>query len=168
MLLMMWNTYGSARVQGGRSLRTLFAVVVIVVGIGAMLYAWRDLRRVQAAQSWPVARGEIIESQVVRGRSVRQQRAVWEARIRYRYEARGREYTGNTIVIGGTLDTEDRQRAQDRVDRWPVGASVPVFYDPGNPADGCLEREAEGFWFVTGIGALFVAVGVGIYMGWLG
>src|SRR3954467_1216488 len=52
--------------------------------------------------------------------------------IRYEYGVDGVTYRGDTIVAG-LITYNWKGPAERLVDRFPVGAKVPVFVDPGNP-----------------------------------
>lgn len=148
---------------------TLVGWMGMLAGLGAIGYAWLLHLRVQATESWPTARGEIIEASVEReaSSSMNNKSATFAPKIRYRYEVNGRQYTSNTIMLGGTLDTSSRDRAAERVQRWPVGTTVPVFYNPRRPQQSCLERKSEGIWFTVAIGAFFFVFGLS-FAGYIG
>ncbi|MFJ5724733.1 DUF3592 domain-containing protein [Streptomyces sp. NPDC093149] len=48
----------------------------------------------------------------------------------------------------------------------PVGARVEVRYDPADPSRWTLPAEGNGFWWLfVAIGALFVVIGLGFFLG---
>lgn len=147
----------------------LFGWVAMLAGAGAIGYAWLLHRRSEAIASWPTAHGEILGTAVEREHSTRGHgpRVTFAPRIRYRYEVKGRSFTSDTIAPGGTLDTSSEDRAAERTRRWPVGAKVPVFYNPRNPREAYLQSDAEGAWFIAAIGAVMGLAGLG-FAGFIG
>lgn len=151
-------------------METLFGSIAVVTGIGAIGYAWLLHKQVQATAGWPTARGEILEARMERESSsqLNNRSATFAPKIRYRYEVNGRSFTSNTIMPGGTLDTSSRERAEERLRRWPAGTVVPVFYNPRRPHQSCLERHAEGIGFTVAVGAFMIAFGLGFAGGYIG
>jgi hypothetical protein len=79
--------------------------------------------------------------------------------IRYRYRAGGKDLDGDRVQIGG-LPLTTRVLAGRLIARYPVGAHVDVYVDPGNPESALLEPAAAGniaaqlvFTVVFGFGA---------------
>ncbi len=61
-----------------------------------------------------------------------------EAVVAYEFSAGGKVRHGSRISIGETAGEEVAKALK----KYPVGASVPVYYDPANPDHCVLEREA--------------------------
>ena len=62
--------------------------------------------------------------------------------IRYEYEVGGRPYVNDKRTIGPVPKRVNPRRSQETLDRYPVGGVVPVYYNPENPQEAALEREA--------------------------
>ncbi|HEU0053617.1 MAG TPA: DUF3592 domain-containing protein [Longimicrobium sp.] len=114
-------------------------VLAVLIFAGGWM-AWvtgRDLYYSLAARSWPRARGEIVESQLVSGASV----VKWKGRliagelIRYSYQVRNRRHAGERVRFA-EFSLWGAKRA---VRRYPVGARVEVLYHPDRPALAALE-----------------------------
>ena len=59
----------------------------------------------------------------------------------YQYEIGGKTYQSQIIRAGEQfLSARIIGQAQAAVARYPVGATVTVFYNPANPAESALER----------------------------
>lgn len=126
------------------------------VGIGLVAYCRVLASRAERSQFWPPATGTVTRSEVVM--SSHQRSSVYRALIEYTYRVGDQDYTGDTICAGGTLDTSMRRHAERRCAKYPLGASVPVFYDPSHPDRSCLEKTAEGVGLFTAIGVGLIAV----------
>ena len=113
-----------------------FAIVVTV-----------KLREVRAASRWPSVPGEIVSA---RGsvKTVTTHHATYDenedktekrnfARITYKYMVGGKQYTSSRLSIGEDLGNDD---VQAKLERYPKGRVVEVFYDPAKPGKAVLER----------------------------
>lgn len=147
----------------------LFAWTAMLAGAGAIAYAWWLNQRAGVVASWPRTQGEVLESRVERERSssTHGSTITFAPRIRYQYEVQGRSFTSDRIAVGGTLDTSSKKRAAERTRRWPVGAKVPVFYNPRDPSEAYLKPDAESVWLIGAIGAVVGLVGLG-FAGFIG
>jgi hypothetical protein len=119
------------------------SLICTVVPIG--LVVWFILKRSkqrqalqQASRGWLSTSGRVITSrvQVSGGRYTSV-----SPYVLYEYEANGRLYQGAQIRAGDKfMRSGSSQDAYATVDRYPVGATVTVYYDPANPLESALER----------------------------
>jgi hypothetical protein len=131
---------------------TLAISLVMAVLIGELILTvdetqW-ELHSARASLTWPLVQGEVVSASVdeteisVGKRKVRG----FESKVIYRYTVAGRGYRGSLLYFGYRPDT-DPECTRRLVERYPPGARVNVFYEPGNPAAAVLEtghvRELE-------------------------
>ncbi len=117
----------------------LILVALVWVAKRVQLKSQQASAVLQSSQSWPSTTGTIVKSRVeVRGGSTT---TSVDAKIVYEYEVGGRQYQGEQIRV------DDRHRviqvggqAYEMIDRYPMGASVTVYYNPDDPAEAGLER----------------------------
>lgn len=111
-----------------------FGSLFSVVWIGAIVFAdgavavgaWRMFQSV----NWPTTSGTVTESELQRGR-----KSV-SLHIRYTYTANEQVHTGTQYDVGPAfLPSRKWPKVQAEL---PVGASVPVYYDPADPAMAVL------------------------------
>ncbi len=87
--------------------------------------------------------------------------------IHYEYNVDQKIYTADQVTFGPDgFDTPEE--AQQYADRYPVGSSVTVFYEPGNPAFAVLEPSVKDFASVPVLLSIFcvfsvIALFVSIY-----
>lgn len=141
-----------------------FAVVITV-----------KLRQVRAAARWPSVPGEIVSSAPSSGQ-VTTHHATYDesedkvevrnyARITYQYTVAGQPYTCSRLSVGEDLGNDD---VEGKLQRYPVGRAVQVFYDPADPAKAVLERDLPQGCAKAGliglglIGAIIVFFGYGL------
>jgi hypothetical protein len=70
------------------------------------------------------------------------------ADVQYTFEVDGRTYQNSRVLFGGNL-TLNMGIARDRVEEYPVGREVDVYYNPRNPAHATLLRKASWYLIVA-------------------
>lgn len=127
----------------------------MVVMVGAMIL--NAVLKVRRASSWAQAPGRIIRSQMAVRRPPEGNEigtVVNVPAVTYSFSVGGVTYQGTRVSLGDISG----KYAEEALARYPAGASVAVFYDPTDPSDCVLEREAPK-GAVKGCGlALLVAV----------
>jgi hypothetical protein len=136
---------------GGGTFLTIAATVLSIccsialpLGIfgGLGYYIYKNSQKAkavqQAAQSWLTTRGQVVLSRVeVSGGDT----TSVTPRVVYQYQVGAQTYQSETIRAGSQFFSVTSGRgAYDTVDRYPVGATVTVYYNPANPAESALER----------------------------
>jgi hypothetical protein len=84
--------------------------------------------------------------------------------VRYKYTVNGREFVGRRYRHGSWKSNDGTWKAIR--DSLPVGARVPVYHDPADPARSVLHRGLMGMdlfivWFLTP----FNLIGIGLFIG---
>jgi len=132
----------AALLLGGVLVCILLLCGALLIGIG--LFA---LQRFRAAASWPQAPGVIEKSEVVPERHFEDD-LFYNPVVRYCYTAPGGSYTGEKLATTGRL--YPKEAAARRVaNRYPVGTTVMVRYNPDDPSESIVERGLSGgFWFI--------------------
>jgi hypothetical protein len=108
--------------------------VLSFVAAGYARALWRR------SAGWPAAEGIVTHSAVIRdddGNLV--------PNVRYEYVVDSATHSGDRITLGVTFGSTFLSRFATRVtERYPVGKSVTVLYDPDDPSRACLERGRGG------------------------
>jgi len=132
----------------------LTTLVILVAGAAGLLIsfdAWDGWRLLNEAPHWPRTDGVVVESYRVR----RSESGPGPVRIIYTYEIGAHRYQGEAQTpFFMWFVTEDRVLA-----RHPIGASVPIHYDPRNP-----DRSALGTWLSWNHSGIWVAFVVGVFL----
>jgi hypothetical protein len=108
---------------------------VIAFAIGAVLYVaqFRQGLRADASKKWPTAPGTVISSALEQSPDNKRR---YRAAVQYRYRV-GKDYQSSRVFWGGN---EGRKRHMASVvASYPAGATVPVYYDPQNPAEAVID-----------------------------
>lgn len=119
---------------------TQIAAGVCLLIFAALLFSLvRHRGRMEAAQGWTRTEGVITASKVDQppehfSDDLNDAKPI----VRYRYRVGGQDFDGDRIAIGGQALTT-RVLAGRLAGRYPVGAHVDVYVDPGNPSESVLE-----------------------------
>ncbi len=115
--------------------------VLVVIGLSLYLYHRYTKSKAarETAQSWPATSGTILTSTFHVRRTGRSRSEI--PVVVYQYEVGGKMFQSQTIKAGEKFfRVQVTGQARATVARYPVGASVTVYYDPANPAESALER----------------------------
>jgi len=122
---------------GNLALVAMLAAAAVVLVL--VLVRVRSTSRRRAAARWESTRGTILMTtiQVQRTGTARREVPV----VRYAYQVGQEAFQGSTIRAGDELSGLSLDgHARNVLARYPVGASVLVYYDPANPTQSALER----------------------------
>lgn len=130
--------------------------VIGVVGLGVFLYGQYQLTRARGSVTWPLVTGKIITSQVQSHHG--EDGTTYSADIEYSYTVNEKQFKSDVIVIGG-----HDYSAGSAVERYPLGESVRVAYNPVKPHQAVLQPGVESTelqkWGISMMsGAFFMAV----------
>jgi hypothetical protein len=145
------------------TLAVLAPVALIILYL--MLRAFASQRRARASRNWHQTTGTVLLADV-QGRRSSDSHGGYSTSyypvVLYQYEVDGRTYQGERISFGMPVGRGSPRAVMQRLAPYTPGASVPVYYDPMNPAEAVLERTASSnrlVWLVILI-MLIIVVGV--------
>lgn len=160
---------------GVGSLVTLFPNAILpamlatgALGVVLLLVFIGFNRHAAAVRRWPTINGQVVSSGTHvfeqhlnrpqrRGRRSRRVRTQYMPVVEYRYSVGGRPFSSRSIWEG-TEVSGSQKYAQSIAERYPVGASVTVHYDPKDPAKSALEVGGNWHWALfAGAMAAFAA-----------
>lgn len=149
-------------------LKFAIAGLALAAALAFIALHYRRRRLAGRAASWPSVTGTVTSARTARRWGLGN--GIWIAglwyvpEIAYRYEIDGRAYTGRKITLADTGYPKVRG-AREVIDRYPVGASVPVYYDPSKHKRAFLEPQSREHRSL-GIAALLVAIaGAALFAG---
>lgn len=124
----------------GWIIMAVFAMTIPTSIAGVIVYKMGEVRR---ASHWPSASGRIISCKTRKVRIKRSGGAPSVGNvpdITYTYTVDGVEHHGNRISIGEIAP--DSPEVEAALERYQVGRTGPVFYNPAKPDEAVLERDA--------------------------
>jgi len=146
----------------------LAGLVFLVLGLIFFMRGRGTRQMARASVHWPVTDGKILAANIVTeirqtGRSGRYE--VYIPKTRYSYSVAGNRIEGNIIRPGiDQFGYGIEAQAKAHLDPYKVGATVPVRYDPANPAIAVLELgEYGGARNIFG-GTVFMLVGIAAFI----
>ena len=147
-------------------------VILITVGTVFLTVCWPIYREVKWRKR-PSVSGTILSAAILvsaRALSVSSNAKAlsYTPALRYAYAVGGVRYESSAIVpisagldIGvfrTGMDFHTEAEAQAVLERFPVGSTVPVHYDPAKPSDAVLIRTNPALYHQLGIGAFVSAI----------
>lgn len=91
----------------------------------------------QPVLNWPTVPGQIITATLIPQPSPNPNQPLFEPQITYTYTVNSTQYTGNRVSFIRPIC--DYAGSLAILQRYPVGGSVPVFFNPQLPQDSVLE-----------------------------
>lgn len=127
----------------GGNLPYLLGVLLLVgvaLAVFGVIYYRRGSARFAAARSWVQTQGTIMSSAITTHTQMANDMVTtsYRAQAAYRYQAAGAEREGKRVFLCARTDWNSDKQAQAWLAANPVGATVPVWFDPGNPTDSAL------------------------------
>jgi len=167
------NGFGNKRRETGKAILVIVIVSGLMFFLGgfALFIGVREIVGARSSRNWPSVDGTVIRSKVrvseSRGTDSSGKSTTtydYEADIGYRYAVGdGAALQGDRLSFGGLTN---RAIAERTVKKYPVGATVKVYYDPGKPEQSVLEPGySGGMLFMPIMGT--VVVGCGLLSAWL-
>jgi hypothetical protein len=118
---------------------TAITVIFMAVGGFFVVQGAREWMKASDSAAWPTVAGTVTHSEVTRHTSTSKgrTRTSYNARIEFDYEIDGVRHHGNRRTYRVT--SASQSGAQEAVDRYPVGSTVTVSYDPNDRTRAVLE-----------------------------
>jgi hypothetical protein len=115
-------------------------LIGLALAVFGVVYYRRGSARFAAAKSWVQTQGTIISSAITTHTQMTNDMVStsYRAQAAYRYRAAGAEREGSRVFLCARTDWNSEKQAQTWLAANPVGATVPVWFDPGNPTDSAL------------------------------
>lgn len=118
------------------------AVILAVFG-SLEIHGLRVLILQSRAESFPVAKGEILSGEVEITHGSKGH-IYYEPSFSYDFQVNGKIYTGRQYRYGASPFSSDREATEDIVNGHPVGSEIEVYYNPANPRDSVLSPRVNG------------------------
>ncbi len=137
-------------------INAILCIFAALAGLALLLIAAFDLRKATLAKTWPTTEGRILDSRL--REKTDSDGTSYEVAILYEYWVNGVAHRSDVwrIRAGSSSFTKSASRT---VASYPVGASVPVYFNPENPADAMLEPGKISWSLLFG-GLAFAGAGV--------
>ena len=125
-----------------------FVLLILNVVFLGVIFFMR--RKMAVVSQWPSTLGTVMMSRT-ETRSSGEGYTDYPV-VQYSYQVGGRAYQNMKLAPGPEVGGSGARKV---VAKYPAGAQVMVFYDPQNPAEAVLERNAPAQWLMWLILAIF-------------
>lgn len=151
------------RTSGALRLKAMLGAFLVVAGLLFTGLLWWSYVRAQETRHWPTTDGLVVLSEVISEKPTINSPVHHRAVVRYNYEFGGRKYTGNHVkrVEGGSVH---RDKADEIVERYPVGKRVTCYVNPNQPDFAILEHATKAGLYTMWFPLLFVVGGGGMVL----
>lgn len=139
----------------------IFILVFVSIGLALLFNSIRGRIKVNVARDWPVAKGLVLESEVVEERlrnATGQATISFVPQISYEYVVNGEKLTGSRVTFGSI--TFDYQTALEICESFPVEKTTNVYYNPKDPSDSVLAPKSKSGLRSIVPGVFFILVGI--------
>ena len=127
--------------------------------------AWRGV----ASSHWPTVSGIVLRAGMTEDQAkeagTKNTLIFYSARLAFRYQVNGQDYTTETLQFGRALGSGDSSSEAILMLRYPVGTKVTVFHHPHDPALATVKPglHTDVAWYLCG-GAVLILFGVFIVL----
>lgn len=145
-----------------------FVTLSAGLGLFLLLFGFAKERQALATQAWTSTQGTVVTSEV---RSFTKwedgvQRTLYTPGITYRFTVNGREYISDRYSLGAETGWGASRLVEKKVEKYPAGSPVAVYFNPKAPTESVLDRRLTGGWLIWAMafGLLVLAlVSAGIF-----
>ena len=134
------------------NLYSLILAAVTLGGIGISIWGWLILQKSRRREQWPQVAGKIEASNTT------SQLNDLLPEIIFSYQVNGKDYHKQFEFPEGTHPLPEFTKAYN--EKYPVGKTVDVFYNPENPESATLEPNTQGDWMILAMGVAMTVGGV--------
>lgn len=134
---------------------TIAMTACTLIGVAFLATGIYQRRKVRMSQDWPQTVGSVTDARVLDEPS--QDGTNYFVQLQYAYTANGAAYTGKRIGFSRRLYSR-KKRALKELERYPLNASVTVYFNPEKPEDAVLVRNYPESVVLLGGGILFLAL----------
>lgn len=117
--------------------------IIVLFFFAGMYMFYQYFQEKEAAEEsarWSTTQGEITKSDLRREASIESTNSLYYPDVEYKYEFLDTEYIGQRISFGGETGYSMRSKTEEILEKYPVGQSMTVYYDPNEPEEAVLER----------------------------
>ena len=141
----------------------IFVLVLLALGTYLIVFSLRSKKKAEASQGWPSVAGTMTLSEVKQSINRNEdgiESISYYPAVEYTYQYAGQSFTSKRLQFGGVQGQKNSTNAQKVLARYPQGGSVTVYYNPENPSEAVLERQAGGSKVSLVIGIILLVLSV--------
>ena len=148
--------FGFALLCGG-----FFLIITLALGGGLIFFSMRSKKKAGLSQGWPTTGGKVIVSEIRESASTDDDgytNYTYYPRVEFSYVVAGQSYSSKRISFGGVQGSSNQAKAQETINKYPVGTPVTVYYNPQKPPEGVIERSAGSSKLAMVMGIILLVI----------
>ncbi len=151
------SSSGSKKSKGGGFIA---AIVFIAFAIGLNYFTSDMIDEAKESENWPSVPGVVTSSEISSyvSRSDGKDQTMYSAEVGTSYEVEGKSYSTSMINLAGSSSTSVRSSVKKKIDKYPKGSSVTVYFDPDDPGHAVLEPGMPLLFWILRIAPLVLFV----------
>jgi hypothetical protein len=138
---------------------SLVTLLLAAIGAGLLVGALVAARTPGKSNHWPSTTGQILTSMIQYRRKSGGGHSPYSVVI-YTYQVASQPYQSQRIYFGVPVGGSAMTGV---IKKYPMGAQVPVYYNPENPAEAVLERTIPAAKMLGFAGVIMIAVAAATY-----
>jgi len=142
----------------------IMACIFVVFNIVFLVVLFFTRRKMKLVQNWPSTLGTVNASYLERRQSSDDRSSTNYPVVQYSYQVNGQLYQSARLAPGPEVGGSGAGKV---IAKYPMGAQVVVFYDPTNPSDAVLEKNAPAQWLIWLVLIIFDLILCGMGIGFL-
>jgi len=162
------NFVPSLETREGEIFYTVFIILISLGGLIALYFFIRSIQTARNSNNWPSVVGEIISSRL--GMQQAEDGPYYTPIITYSYNVGGRDYQAKRVVIGQWSHAGNKTWTEQKVEKYPPGRSVTIYYNPNSPARAVLEpginSQILNLWFGITVVGVFLVFVISLLLSW--
>ncbi len=138
---------------------TLATVIFTIAALIFFALAARSNRAVGPTRNWAAASATILNTTIEANTGTTVDGDVsttYYPKVLYEYQVNGQAYRSDKRVLGSEVGKGLKSWAERDIAAYQRGTTVPVYYNPANPAEAVLERTAPNTLFFNALALLFL------------
>ena len=134
------------------------------MGAAGCTYLWMSYQKARIVDHWIERPAKVIVSTIDDSGRTQHNDVKYRLEVHYRYEFEGKSYLSSRIKL---LPIASRApgKIKKRQRRYPIGASVTCYVNPGKPSVAILQRPTKAALYSIWFPALLILFGLKMILG---
>lgn len=129
------------------------------LGVTLVLFFSEQLYQGHCAQKWPTTSGTVLDTGTTEVRQIRSVLPAWRPYAAYTYTIDGIDFQSTRIDFGAMPSLDRAWLESSLAEKFPSGKTLPVYYNPANPAKAVLQPGGDNaLWIYIVLGLAFLGI----------
>ena len=151
--------------RAGSLYLVLVGLSLCAAGVTFVALMWRSFDRASEQRDWTELQCTVLESRVDQRQIGSDVEVEYGFFVVYGYSYEGIPFTSERYSLRGSPWSSSKDRAQRRVNKFPVGSTISCFVDPADPASSVLKMDSKAPGYSLWFPSIFIIGGIGMILG---